>query len=214
MIFRIQLAKLRLALSNEFELIFVNGPHECEAGPGVLPLFAGAAPFYCWFGNQDDPTIEGSLPQIHDTIHQAVTRWEATKSNPEARIVGMLSFSEGALVSSLLLWQQQHGEVAWLPRMSFAALICCYFPAEATEYMRGDAALRGKENTWIDVPTLHLHGRRDFCLARSRKLVQNHYQPRFAEVVEFSGGHHCPKRPDENEEMIKRILGLSQRTAM
>lgn len=45
-IFRFQLAKLRLALKGHFEYIFVNAPNPSIAGPGMLPLFAGAAPFH------------------------------------------------------------------------------------------------------------------------------------------------------------------------
>ncbi|KAF4635602.1 hypothetical protein G7Y89_g2491 [Cudoniella acicularis] len=102
-IFRIQLSKLRLALKNHFEFIFVDAPIECGPGPGVLPLFARAGPFYSWFGI-DNPTIESALPGIYQRLSEAVQDWEASKTHPESRIVGLLSFSEGTLVSSLLLW--------------------------------------------------------------------------------------------------------------
>ncbi|KAL7910355.1 serine hydrolase FSH [Trichoderma velutinum] len=206
-IFRVQLSRMRLALGKDTELIFVDGPHPSTAGPGVLPLFADEGPFYSWFGAQA-PTIEGALPKIHESVRKAVQQWEETKQNPEARIVGFLSFSEGALVSALLLWQQQLGLVPWLPEMQLAVLICCYFADEATSYLRADATLHGRQDTFIDIPTVHLHGRRDFCLARARKLVTNHCRPENVHVVEFDGGHHCPTKKDVYEKVAEHIHTL------
>lgn len=218
-IFKVQLSRMRLGLSNnDVELIFVDAPFPSPPGPGVLPLFADAGPFYSWFGTQN-PTIEGALPSIHNTVRKAVARWEATKQNPDARIVGFLSFSEGALVSTLLLWQQQLDLVPWLPDMQFAVLICCYFADEATSYLRADAKAHGYTNSdppeaWIDVPTLHLHGLRDFCLVRARKLVKNHYRRDYAHVIEFDGGHHCPTNKAVCDEVVQRILMLERSSNM
>ena len=76
--------------------------------------------------------------------------------------------------------------------------------------MREDATTAGAERALLCVPTLHLHGRQDWCLPRSRKLVADHYTQEYAEVMEFEGGHHCPTRPADCAEASKRILGLSK----
>ncbi|KAK1971917.1 hypothetical protein LY78DRAFT_651199 [Colletotrichum sublineola] len=214
-IFRMQLAKIRLALKDEFEFVFMDAPYPVPAGPGILPIFASAAPFYGWFGGSG-ATIEDRLDTINESVRVAVEAWEVSRNTggagPAARIVGLLAFSEGALVASMLLWQQQLGRLPWLPRMRFAVLICCFFPDEAGAYMMDDgaAATSRHERTLIRVPTLHLHGRKDFCLARARKLVREHYEPNAATVLEFEGGHQVPTSTADCAEVLKRIRKLAQ----
>ncbi|KAK2020711.1 hypothetical protein LX32DRAFT_699878 [Colletotrichum zoysiae] len=192
-IFRMQLAKIRLALKEEFEFVFMDAPYPAPAGPGVLPTFASAAPFYGWFGGSG-ATFENRLDTINASVRAAVEDWESPRKTGEsdspARIVGLLAFSEGALVATMLLWQQQLGRLPWLPPMRFAVLICCFFPDQAAAYMMAndEATTSGQERTLIRVPTLHLHGRWDFSLARARKLVSEHYKPGVATVFKFEGG--------------------------
>ncbi|KAI8627213.1 serine hydrolase FSH [Xylariaceae sp. FL1651] len=209
-IFRLQLAKFRLAL-NDFEFVFMDAPYPAPAGPGVLPMFAAAAPFHGWFSGQD-ATIDGRLDTINDAIRVTVEKWETSKKNPKAQIVGVLAFSEGALVASMLLWQQQIGLLPWLPTLYFATLICCFFPDEAAVRMLADSKARGNEKALIEVPTLHIHGRQDFCLTRAQKLVAEHYRPDSADVMEFSGGHQVPNRREDCAEATKRIMKLFQKT--
>ena len=210
-IFRIQLAKFRLALKHEFDFVFANGPHLSSAGPGILPLFAGAGPYYSWF-REEEATMDDRMAKINAAVRATVEEWEWVKTNPQSRIVGVIAFSEGALAATLLLWQQQMGQVTWLPTLHFATLMCCYFRDEATVHMRADAETHGSGRPLINVPTLHMHGRQDFCLSRARKLVTIHYSPDFAEVMEFEGGHHCPTRREDFEEATKHILRLAHIT--
>lgn len=208
-IFRMQLAKIRLALKNEFEFVFMNAPFPASPGPGVLPMFAMAAPFHGWFGGAG-ATISGRLDTINSAVRAAVDKWEASKKNPDAKIVGLLAFSEGALVASLLLWQQQLGRLPWLPRLQFATLVCCFFPDEAGDYMLAEAAAAGCEKrALIRIPTLHLHGRQDFCLARARKLFKEHCETDAAYALEFEGGHQVPSRQEDYKEAVRHIIRLS-----
>ncbi|KAI1374306.1 DUF341 domain protein [Hypoxylon crocopeplum] len=208
-IFNVQMARICFLLGNTFELIFLDGPMECAAGPGVLPTFSGQEPYYCWF-HGDGTTIDDNMKKINASVEQAVGRWKATNSNPNAEIVGAIGFSEGALALSLMLWQQQQGLVPWLPRLQFAALSCCFFPNEASLWLNASALAHGMSKAHIDVPTLHIHGTRDFCLGRARKLVRNHYRPNFATVIQTEAGHHLPTRKDEVAEVVKHIMRLSE----
>jgi predicted esterase len=212
-IFNVQLARICFLLANEFDFIFPDGPIECAAGPGVLPLFSGQEPYHCWFAG-NGTTIEESLKGIHTSVRQAVAQWKATNSNPDAEVVGAIGFSEGALALSMLLWEQQQGLVPWLPRLQFATLSCCFFPNEASLWLNARAQAHGKTKAHIDVPTLHVHGNRDFCLGRARKLVRNHYQPQFATVLQTEAGHYLPTRKEEVAEVVKHILRLSTASAM
>lgn len=231
-IFRVQLAKLRFALRHDFELVFATAPFVSGAGPGVLPLFEGMEPFYSWFqqdptrqdaGEQDDnkgeeekqrmattqsPSIEKRVQAVQAPIRQAVENWQYT--NPETPIVGIVAFSEGALVATLLLWQQKMGRVPWLPTMNIAMFVCSYYREEATEFMRAESA-HNDTKILINVPTLHLQGRQDFAREGSKKLVGWHFLPRFAHVLEFQGQHQFPNRRADVEETIKRFLQLHEK---
>lgn len=216
-IFNVQLARICYLLREEFEFIFVDGPLECGAGPGVLPMFAGQGPYYCWFGGGDGTTtIDESMKAINGVVREAVGRWRATKrgddNDRDAEIVGGLGFSEGALTLAMLLWEQQQGLVPWLPRLRFAALSCCFFPHEASLWLSARAQDLGLGKAHIDVPTLHIHGNRDFCLGRARKLVRTHYKPEYATVVQVDGGHQLPTKKEEVHAVVQHILRLRQMT--
>lgn len=212
-IFNVQMARICFLLGDAFEFIFLDGPIECAAGPGVLPMFSGHEPYYCWFGG-DGTTIEDSMKRINSSVKQTVDQWKATKSNPDAEIVGAIGFSEGALALSMMLWQQQQGLVPWLPRLQSAVMSCCFFPNQASLWLNARAQDYGMSKAHIDVPTLHIHGNRDFCLGRARKLVRNHYQPKFATVIQTEAGHHLPTRKEEVAEVVKHILRLSEISAI
>ncbi|KAF4620109.1 hypothetical protein G7Y89_g14713 [Cudoniella acicularis] len=176
-------------------------------------MFNSQEPYYCWFGG-NGTTIEDSMKKINTSVKQTVDQWKATNSNPDAEIVGAIGFSEGALALSMMLWQQQQCLVSWLPRLLFAAMRCCFFPNEASLWLNARAQAYGMSKAHIDVPTLHIHGNRDFCLGCARKLVRNHYQPNFATVIQTEAGHQLPTRKDEVAEAVKYILRLSEISAI
>lgn len=208
-IFRLQLARLRFALKTNFEFVFVNAPNPAVAGPGILPLFAGAGPFYRWFNLERDEG-EAEVAQIHSTIRGAIDIWEATKKNPEAKIVGIVGFSQGAIAATMLLWQKQQKQLPWLPVMHFAVLICCDFAEELATLMHTDASKKGEDRAVLYLPTLHLHGRQDPFLKKGRRMVQDHFDAKDAEVLEFEGGHQCPNTRLDCEEATRRIVKLSE----
>ena len=53
---------------------------------------------------------------------------------------------------------------------------------------------------------MHIHGRQNFCLARARKLVAEHYVPAFADIIELEGGHHLQSKLDYCREAMNRIM--------
>lgn len=222
-IFRVQTAKVRMALRQEFEFVFATAPFLSDAGPGVLPMFQGMGPYYSWFqnDNNDDssedsfdqndrdrnspPTLSERIEAINVPVKKAVTDWQ--KANPRIPIVGLMAFSEGALAATLLLWQQEMGRLPWLPKLSIAMFVCCYYREEATEYMREESQ-HNEDKLLIKVPTLHLLGRQDFALEGSRRLMKTHYLPQHADSLEFEGQHQFPSRRVDIEEAVKRFLRI------
>jgi predicted esterase len=206
-IFRLQLARLRLALKTRFEFIFVDAPNPATAGPGILPLFAGAGPFWRWF-ELEGGQREAEIRRIHDKIRAAIDLWTVSRKSPQADIVGLMAFSQGAIAATMLLWQKQQGLLPWFPTINFAILICCDFAEELSEHMHGSSGDEGQ--AVLKLPTLHLHGRSDPFLKKGRKMVETHFDPSRSDILEFDGGHQCPNTQLDCAEATRRILRLSQ----
>ncbi|KAG5935614.1 hypothetical protein E4U53_000402 [Claviceps sorghi] len=205
-IFALQIARLRTALSADYDFVFATAPHDALPGPGILPWFQDAGPFYYWF-KEEDATAEQKIEQVNDSLRSRIEEWNRTKTNPNARIVGILEFSEGALVATLLLWQQQMSRVPWLPQVHVAVLMCSYLHPDAGKYMsiHADVSPGAVGKGLISVPTLHVHGTRDPYLAGARRLLSDHFSTDHAQVVEFDGAHHTPTKRTDIDSVAKYI---------
>jgi predicted esterase len=210
-IFHVQMARICYQLDDMFEFIFIDGPRECAPGPGVLPMFSGQEPYYDWFGGHD-VSIDDSIREINGAVQRGLDEWRKRKNNADAAvdIVGGVGFSEGGLALTLMLWlQQEQQQQQTLPPLQFAAISCCFFPREASLWINARAQAQGKTTALIDVPTLHIHGNRDFCLGRARQLVRNHYRPQCAIIVQVDTSHHLPTQKDDVAEVVKHIRNLA-----
>nr|OQO32414.1 hypothetical protein B0A51_00199 [Rachicladosporium sp. CCFEE 5018] len=204
-IFKIQLARIRLALKHDYDFVFATAPNPSIAGPG-MQLFAGAGPFYRWF-SPDTGAGETGISSLHASVRSAVEVWEAGKKDPEAEIVGVVGFSQGAVAATLLMWQQQGGEIPWLSKLQFGVFICSDLTEEVTRWLDEEAVKRGEEKAVLRQPTLHLHGLKDPYLAKGRRMMAGHYDEASMVKIEFDGGHHCPNTPLDSG---KAIAGIRQ----
>jgi predicted esterase len=217
-IFNVQMARICYQLSDTFEFIFIEGPRECAPGPGVLPMFSGQEPYYGWFGGHD-VSIDDSIREINAAVQRGLDDWRKSNVDADVEIVGGVGFSEGGLALTLMLWLQQEQQqqqkqeeqvlLSTLPPLQFAAISCCFFPREASLWINARAQAQGKTTALIDVPTLHIHGNRDFCLGRARQLVRNHYQPQYATIVQVDTSHHLPTQKNDVAEVVKHIRNLA-----
>lgn len=205
-IFRFQTSSLHAALAHEYDFLYACAPHLATPGPDVLPFFAGMDPFYSWFRPlHDDPASE--LAIFNETVRKCVE--DHTRSNLSARIVGILGFSQGAVASTMLLWQRQVGRLAWLPDVKFGVLVCPGYSAVTTGYMQEICKQQdlGEHGMMVQVPTLHLHGRQDIAnLPQSRRLYTTHYKG--AKLIEFDGEHEVPKRVADVKKVAEYVLGI------
>jgi hypothetical protein len=233
-IFHVQMARLCYQLRDTFEFIFLDGPRECPPGPGVLPMFSGQEPYYGWFGGHD-VSIDESIREINGAVQRGLDDWRKSKANADAddavEIVGGVGFSEGGLALTMMLWLQREQQrrkqqeqvqdhpdpISALPPLQFAVISCCFFPREASLWLNARAAkpeaveatTTTTTTALINVPTLHIHGTRDFCLGRARQLVRNHYRLQCATVVQVDTAHHMPTRKDDVDEVVKHIRRLA-----
>lgn len=67
------MARICFLLQDAFEFIFLDGPMESAAGPGVLPMFSGQEPYYCWFGG-GNATIDESMERANASVKLAVDK--------------------------------------------------------------------------------------------------------------------------------------------
>ena len=61
----------------------------------------------------------------------------------------------------------------------------------------------------IDVPTLHVHGDRDFCLGRARKLVREDCHSNRTQVVTVDTAHHLPTQPADIARVVDHVRALA-----
>ncbi|KAH8844062.1 hypothetical protein MCOR27_011673 [Pyricularia oryzae] len=205
-IFRFQTSSLRAALAQHYDLLYACAPHVATPGPDVLPFFAGMDPFYSWFREvHDDPAAE--VATFNQSVRRSVDAYLA--ANPGSTIVGVLGFSQGAVASTMLLWQRQVALVTWLPDLRFAVLLCPGYSDVATRYMLDVCAAqgRGPEEVVVALPTLHVHGRQDTVnLPQSRRMYATHYKG--AQLLEFDGEHEVPKRVGDVKKIVDYVLQI------
>ncbi|TLD22715.1 hypothetical protein PspLS_07024 [Pyricularia sp. CBS 133598] len=207
-IFRFQTSSIRAALQHRYDFLYVCAPHLAVPGPDVLPFFAGMEPFFSWFRPvHDDPAEE--IRKFNESVQKATNTYLV--ANPGIKIAGILGFSQGAVASTMLLWERQIGHVGWLPDLEFAVLLCPGYSAVATTYMRTVGAQQGfgEEGLRVCLPTLHLHGSQDVHnLPQSRRMYATHYKG--ARLEEFDGEHEVPKKLKDVKKLVDYVTGVSR----
>jgi len=208
-----QTAKLRACLGKDYEFIYVDAPIASNAGPGMLPMFAGAGPYYSWF-NVSEQKREEEIMHIHGLIRAAITTIEAGgEAGAKAREVsGIMAFSQGAIVATMLLPQQQAGTLQRLPKLKYGILICADYSNALMTCVKIPSAQRGDrgspEQARLNFPSVHLHGTIDPHERKSRKLIDNHFHRSSCKVMWFNGSHQCPNAQSDCQKASDLISSL------
>ena len=140
-IFTIQTRKVVWKLKPQFDLVFLDAPWVCPPGPGVLPVFADAGPFYRWARWHE--TEDGN--KLADRLREVL-------SKPGGEWVGVLGFSQGGRLASGLCWEQQHLENGLdylIPglKFKFAVLVGAAWPLIKPSNLRPTKSERVKKKT-------------------------------------------------------------------
>ncbi|OAX78113.1 hypothetical protein ACJ72_07582 [Emergomyces africanus] len=131
-IFKTQTIRLRRELQHRFSFVFINAPFETDPGPGVLPVFAEAGPYYTWVDLANLPPSQRSLAATTadvegetSALKRAILRGR-TQLMPARTVellektireqierdgkgfVGVIGFSMGGRMVAGLLLEQQH----------------------------------------------------------------------------------------------------------
>lgn len=200
---RFQSAKLRYELRHSFNFLFVNAPIPTHPGPGMLPVFEGAGPFYMWF-NQNSSDREGEFTAVQDQIKLVIDESLAS-SGISPNIVGIMAFSQGCIAATLLLLEEERGRTL-LPNILFATLVCSDYSDEAGQYVKDTWRGTGAPNMNVRIPAVHIQGRYDPFLSRSNEMLDVHYKQSKSTKLQFDGAHHFPVTIADVRKASKLIL--------
>ncbi|KAF2144835.1 uncharacterized protein K452DRAFT_148081 [Aplosporella prunicola CBS 121167] len=190
-IFRAQCRNLVSGLRDNYELIFVNGPIVSNPGPGILPVFADFGPYYLWFSAQEYTT--DGLAILSQALDDALIREGLTPAD----ISGVIGFSQGAAAACVLLLQARFGDSRWA-RLSFAVLICGACNQNLINLIGNPLSVR----------SMHVHGLKDQWLSGGQ-MLSTCFETKLAETIEFQGGHHIPRNPQDIEQILEFIRNAS-----
>ncbi|EKG22271.1 hypothetical protein MPH_00450 [Macrophomina phaseolina MS6] len=150
-IFRLQARGLLYHLSSSFRLVFADAPFFCDAGPGILPVYADMGPYrrwLRWLPHHAPIDASTAAEEIRYQLESAME--DDDRAGATGEWVGFLGFSQGAKVSASLLFEAQRrrearrrGEVVrgydgedtqtrlWSQDWSFAVLMAGRLPLVA-----------------------------------------------------------------------------------
>ena len=194
-IFQAQARPLHSALkSRGIDLVFVQGAFPSDPGSGVMPFFADSGPFYSWFSQDGSKATQAQLMKEMPSLNQSLERQLAAKGSHSSDVVGLMGFSQGAIIASLLIMQSKVGDRRW-SNVKLGIFVC------------GGARpnlLASLKEMNVQTPSIHAHGLQDPNLPASRELLEA-FAPSTRQTLEFSGGHNMPQSIDSNDKLAALI---------
>ncbi|KAL8965895.1 MAG: hypothetical protein Q9183_003631 [Haloplaca sp. 2 TL-2023] len=203
-IFSIQTRRLQKALAKHFRFVFVDGPFECPAGPGVLPFFEGMGPYRRWIDEDGD-----ERGQVRPLLQR-------TMAEDGGNFVGVLGFSQGARLALGLLHEKQEKKAEAFTEFGFGVFICGTYPPlgissalfPATPTVQFETQYwEVKHQSILNMPTVHVLGYKDPFLYKSRLLAQCS-EPSSTTVMGFNMGHHLPVIPADTLRLANKLIAL------
>lgn len=199
-IFKVQTQRLQNDLRRRFDFVFANAPFETAAGPGILPVFEDAGPFYTWVKPGDTAPEETTK-----LLERAIADQVAVIGRA---FVGVMGFSQGArLTVGLLLDQQEQRQSHEMERTqmvdgtrpAFGVLLIGTYPALVLHGSLPESPQR------ISLPALHAIGRHDPYREDGKTLMAEYFQAWRSKTVEFQVNHRVPILKDEVKELAGQI---------
>ncbi|KAK0775860.1 hypothetical protein LTR03_015497 [Friedmanniomyces endolithicus] len=221
-IFRLQ-ARALIKHLPAFRLVFADGPFLCDAGPGIIPVYQDHGPFRRWLRwLPEHPPIddESAIEEVLYNIQTAKDGDEGTGA-----WVGLLGFSQGAKLSSSLLYDQQvrvEKEGKAETEYKFAVLLAGRSPlVSLCEWSRSPACVtageisegfhyEGESPHVLRLPTIHVHGLNDQGLHLHRKMLRQYHDPRATTVIEWEGTHRVPIKKTDVEPIADAIYKVAR----
>jgi predicted esterase len=196
-VMRQSLGALAERFEQHVELVCLDAPHICTEG-AVDRLYARLdvprlpPPHLCWWDASDDGLV-------YNGWEETLALLRARMEGGGARRVGVLGFSQGAMLAGILAALSSRGE---LPPLAFAVMIGGSLPRVP--------ALRSAFEELVKVPSLHLWGERDKVTGSYSPALATRFEPEHCERVTWAGGHSIPTRGDAAERLIEFVARQSE----
>lgn len=221
-VFRMQ-ARALIKWLPDFRLVFADGPFFCDPGPGIVPVYQDFGPFRRWLRwLPEHPAIDDDA-----ATEEVMYAIETCKREDEGDgpWVGLLGFSQGAKLSSSLLYDQQirmekDGKAD--TDYKFAVLLAGRSPIVSfCEYSRSEACVapgaisegfkfEGESPHILRLPTIHVHGLADPGLHLHRKMLNQYHDPKAMTVIEWDGTHRVPIKKTDVEKITTEIYRVAR----
>ncbi|KAK9813275.1 hypothetical protein WJX72_011766 [[Myrmecia] bisecta] len=194
-------AGLDTALEDLVEIIYATSPRPASGPPpeDVHPYFQG--PYYEWWNAETVEGQHGRSVTFHgwDTALSFITDFISLHGPFD----GVMGFSQGTILTSLLVGLQQQGAIMkGLPHFRFC-LLFAGLPA-------GDPALKYVYDEPLRTPSLHVMGEKDFVLKYSKLLAKLFKDPI---VIMHPRGHVIPALKGDSLETMRSFLQTHQQAA-
>ncbi|KAJ5712520.1 hypothetical protein N7493_008988 [Penicillium malachiteum] len=231
-IFRTQCRALEKALRPWFRLCYAEAPFPSNQSPDVKSVYHTFGPFYTWIDSKNtNPLAMAKLLQksLYEAIVQDDDRGAA------GPVVGLLGISQGARICASLILEQQlldrvmNCQPNPLPKFHFAILLAAQGPLVTLSplsvqadtmrkmrrtYMNHKPACNDGEDgetnlvltrELIQIPTIHVHGRRDPSLEQHQKILYEYFDPQYTRVLERGGAHRPPFKSKDVRALVQEI---------
>ncbi|KAH8687906.1 serine hydrolase FSH [Tricladium varicosporioides] len=176
-VFETQTAALRYKLGANHEFEFVEGSIPSPQAPGLSKFFPSQDQYYSYVASESIADVSSCLDDLSEYVES---------NGPFDAFMG---FSEGATIAMAFLSQYQNPSKASAEGIKAAIFICAGKPFNILGKNKTTSTAMSEEI--VDIPTLHVIGKRDPVYADSLELSRMCKKER-REVLEFYGGHEVP----------------------
>lgn len=187
-IYKIQTLRLRRALETHFDFVFIDGPFITSPGPGVLPFFDDAGPYYSWERSTDLGRIpDESMTLVRNTLKKG-------RSRTGHGFVAIMGFSQGAkLGAAVMLEEQERSQLSPSGSLQFGIFLMA---------ICGTTQVSGR----LRLPTIHVIGSDDEYNAESKRFYEKCCAEAKATCIELAIGHRVPVLEDHTKLVAEEAL--------
>ncbi|KAI0596211.1 serine hydrolase-domain-containing protein [Biscogniauxia sp. FL1348] len=213
-IFGIQTHSLAVELSKHFDLVFLDAPTPSAPGPGVLPLFADMPAYYRWITPGEvilSPMAR--LAEILDLVRHLQAQLDQQSIRPE-HVVGILGFSQGALVALALLGLRLAGQSSW-ENLRFCVAIGASTTGNAAQLDSIEtmtttlSTFLGREDGKFPGHSVQAAGVKDLWYRDARRIA-NMCAKETTQTMDYRDGHVVPRRRTDVLKLVQMIMDINE----